>query len=74
MIIMCFFVVLYGDNAYMVLLLLIDALVLVSSCLMCRSIDIYGAFFILCVDYNHGALIGIIMVNSGSLISCVISS
>jgi hypothetical protein len=48
MIIMCFFVVLYGDNAYMVLLLLIDALVLVSSCLMCRSIDIYGAF---CVSY-----------------------
>ena len=63
MIIMCFFVVLYGDNAYMVLLLLIDALVLVSSCVwyVDRSIGIYRACCLSCDRYScvsciYGAL------------------
>jgi hypothetical protein len=46
---------------------------------MYRSTDIYGACCLSCViyscvDYNHGALIGIFMIKSGRMISCVISA
>jgi hypothetical protein len=46
-------VVLYGDNAYLVLLLLIDALILISSCVWCvdRSIGIYHACCLSCDIY-----------------------